>query len=216
MLFRYLPALLLAALIAGCTGSTIDVPTPPGMQRQQQSGLDAVFTNPAARFSQYREIYIEQLAVSYDTSPRQDSLHRDADAFRLSESEQARLQQQFEKAVLKIWGDQPGWQQAATPGPGILVLRPEIKDFYLYASLKNEPDPDHVLTRESSRFKLVVQLVDGGTGEVLLESQDRRVTGETGTGPGTLRTFSSVRYWSDFYQDISRWALQMRKAITTG
>jgi len=162
----------------------------------------------------YHSLYIEPLVIHYDPSPHQDSLHRGPEAFQLDERQHQRLQQEFEQAVTGAWQRRPGWRQAAAPGPGVVSLKVELDRFRLHAPLRDErPEPAHTLVGESSRFTLVAQLLDSATGEVLLESRQRRVTGERGGGSERLRPFSAVRYWSDFHRSVAGWARQMQRAL---
>lgn len=215
-LARMTPLILLIAALsgAGCSGqSRSDSEAPAGLQAQR-STLDSLFVAPEADFSRYQSIYIQPLEIHYDPSPRQDSLRRGRDAFQLDERQRAQLQQQYERAVTAVWSEQPGWTQVSEPGPGVLILRSTLKDYYLYASLRNDhAEPNRTLAGESSRFTLQAQLLDGGSGELLLQSEDHRVTGDRNIGASGLRPFSSVRYWSDFYQDINSWARQLRSGF---
>lgn len=215
-LARMTPLILLIAALAGtgCSSqSRSDREVPSGLQAHR-STLDSLFIAPGADFSQYQSIYIQPLEIRYDPSPRQDSLRRGSDAFRLDERQRAELQRQYERAIGAVWSEQPGWAPVSEPGPGVLVMRSILDNYYLHASLRNDhAEPNRTLVGESSRFTLQVQLVDGGSGELLLQSDDKRVTGDTSMGASGLRPFSAVRYWSDFYQDINSWARQLRNAL---
>lgn len=204
------------SLLAACsTTRDSDATAPAGLSEVRAGGLDQLFIAPTVDFSQYRSLYIEPLEISYDESPRQDNLQRGPDAFRLDTAEREQLQKEFERALYRAWEERPGWERADKPAPGVLVLRTELEDFYLYASLKNNrPEPARTMARETSRFKLMAQLVDAESGALLLETRDRRVTGERGNGPGTLQSFSSVAYWNDFHNDIHSWGRQLARALT--
>lgn len=202
-------------LLAGCMSQPSSETEPPaGLHRVSSSGLDAVFMATNADFHSYHAIYIEPLTIHYDPAPRRDSLQRRSDAFQLTDPQRAYLQTQYEQAVLAAWRSWPGWQLVDQPAPGVITLRTELQDFYLYAPLQDkEPTPTRTLIGESSRFTLIAKLIDSETETVLLESRDRRVTGERNSRVERMRPFSAVRYWSDFYQNIMSWAGQLGRTL---
>ena len=220
-LIKILAALFTAVALAGCgsqpksASSSADIEVPAGMQAITGTGLDAVHIAPGVDFADYRSFYIEPVAIQYDPTPRADSLHRGADAFRLDQRDLETLRGRYQRALTEVLEARLGWEPVDRPGPGVVTLRSELRDFYLYASLRNDlPQSSQTLTGESSRFTVLVQAVDSATGQVLLQSSDRRVTGDRGASPGNLRHFSAVRYWSDFRQDIDRWARRLSDAMS--
>lgn len=204
---RYL-AILLSALLTGCATAPIG-PSDAALQTLEPSRLDEVYRRPGVDFTRWNTLYVEPVQVSYDRAVRSDLRYRKHEDFQLDEREHARLRAQLIKALETAWGDT--WTLVDQPGPDTLVLQAVLSDFYLYAPIRDDyPGIARNYTRESSRFLLDVRLLSP-EGEVLLESRDRRVTGDRGSGVFTR--FSGVFYWSDVYRDFQRWARLLQPAL---
>ncbi|ARN73043.1 DUF3313 family protein [Oceanicoccus sagamiensis] len=178
-----------------------------GLTTLTQSSFDELAIRSSTDFKQYRKLKIEPLTVSYDKTRRHDSLNRKADAFEFDEREMALFNEQFRKAFSGTWGERYGWELTEETAADVIVIKASITDLYLYASIKNnEILPTKAATNESSRMVINLDLVDGQSGELLLQSSGKKTTGFRGTGVGSMTRTSSVRYWSDAFQAFRQWA----------
>jgi hypothetical protein len=201
-------AIFLSALLAGCATAPLG-PSDAALQALEPARLDELYRHPDADFTRWNTLYVEPLHVTYAHALRSEPRFRKPEDFQLDDRDQARLRSQVIKALETAWGDT--WTLVDAPGPGTLVLQLELSDFYLYAPIRDDyPGVARSYTRESSRFLLHARLLSP-EGELLLESRDRRVTGDRGSGPFTR--FSGVFYWSDVYRDFQRWAQLLQPAL---
>ncbi len=204
--------LLMMLLLAACAGSSPQGPSDPALQALPGPHKE-LYRRDGTDFSSWQRLHVAPLEISYDRRSRRDPRYPRPEDYQLDERELRTLQQQLVKALAATWGEQPGWQLVDEPDGQSLTPQVHLRDFYLYAPLKDDyPGSSRTLTRESSRFLLDARLL-APDGSILLESRDRRVTGERGSGPLTLRTFSSVVYWQQAYQELRRWALQLRPLL---
>jgi hypothetical protein len=185
-----------------------------GLSPITNSNFDELLIRPDANFNQYRKIKIEAVTVSYDDRRRTDTLNRRKEAFQFDERELAMFNQQFVKAVSSQWQKAFGWELTEETGSDVIVVKAEVTDLYLYASIKNnEIYPTKAATNESSRMVIHLSLLDSQSGEVLLDSQGKKITGLRGSGVNTMTRTSSVRYWSDAHQAFRQWATQLASQI---
>lgn len=206
---RY-PVLLLGALLAACATPATG-PSDVALQPLTQFHSAEVYRRPDVDFSRWNTLHVAAPKIRYDDGSRRDARYRKQEDFHLDEREQQILHEKLVQAIRDTWGETPGWLLVETPGPDTLVLQAELSDFYLYAPLRDDyPGIYRSYTRESSRFVLEVRLLTPG-GELLLESRDRRVTGDWGSG--RLTRFSGVFYWGHVYRDFQRWARQLQPAL---
>jgi hypothetical protein len=206
---RY-PLLLLGAFLAACATPPADS-SGTGLEVVRVSHLDEVRRAPDAIFRRWDTVYVDTPQIEYARAPRSERSFRRAEDYQLTERDVERLREQLVKAVEAGWGETPGWTVVDEPGPDTLVLQATLSDFYLYAPIRDDyPGRTTTLVRESSRFSLEARLLTPD-GQLLLESSDRRVTGERGGGP--LTRFEGVIYWSHLYRDFHRWARQLQPAL---
>jgi hypothetical protein len=185
-----------------------------GLSPVTNSSFDELLIRPGANFSQYNKIKIEPVSVSYDDQRRTDSLNRHKDAFEFNEKELALFNQQFIKAFSDQWLQSFGWELTDETGSGVIVVKAQVTDLYLYASIKNNNVyPTQTITNESSRMEIHLSLIDSQSGEKLLDSQGKKTTGIRGSGVNTMTRISSVRYWGDVHQAFRQWAGQLARQI---
>lgn len=203
--------IILLSVVLGACASKPAGPESAALEALDQSRLDEVYRLPGVDFGRWTTLYVEAPEVIYDRNRRTDPRHRKEEDFQLNERDLEQLRKQLVKALEVAWGERPGWTLVDEPGPDTLVLQPVLSNFHLSAPIRDDyPGIARNYTRESSRFLLDVRLL-GPDGEVLLESRDRRVTGDRGARP--LTRFNSVVYWSDVYIDFQRWARELQSAL---
>lgn len=206
--FQATIVLTLLALLAACSQNPAErgPVTEEGLTTLTQSAFDELAIRANSNFSQYRKFKIEPLTVSYDDTRRYDSLNRKKSAFEFDERELALFNEQFSKGLSSAWGDRFGWELTEETGADVIVVKATVTEMYLYASIKNnEVLPSKAATNESSRMVINLELVDSQSGEFLLRSSGKKITGLRGTGVGTMTRTSSVRYWSDAFQAFRQW-----------
>lgn len=200
---------LLLGLLAGCSAmKSSDGPIDAeGLAQREHGTLDRLLVRPTTDFASYRKVKIEPITVSFSKDRRYDSLHRGKDAFTFNEREQARFNQQFVNALSMQWNKAFGWELTDEPGDDVIVVKTQVTDLYLYASIKNNTIyPSKTFAYETSKMVISMQMLDSDSGEVLLRSSGKKRTGENKAGAGSLTRVSSVSYWNDAYQAFRQWA----------
>ncbi len=208
-LFHTTLTLTLLALLAACSQHPAErgPVNEQGLTTLSHSAFDELAILASTDFSQYRKFKIEPLTVTYDDTRRTDALNRKKSAFEFDERELALFNEQFSKALTSAWGDRFGWELTTETGADVILVKANVSDMYLYASIKNnEVLPSKAATNESSRMVINLDLVDSQTGELLLQSSGKKTTGLRGSGVSNMTRVSSVRYWSDAYQAFRQWA----------
>jgi hypothetical protein len=208
-----IPLLVLVGVsLAACASPPVDA-SQAALETVRVSQLDKVHRHPEADFTRWNTLYVDTPRIEYAGVPRTERHHRKPEDFQLTERDLERLREQLVKAVESGWGETPGWTVVDAPGPDTLVLQTTLADYYLHAPIRDDyPGRTSPFVRESSRFALEARLL-APDGKLLLESSDRRVTGERGGGP--MMRFEGVLYWSHVYRDFHRWARQLQPALAS-
>ncbi len=206
-LFQATIAFTLLALLTACSQHAEKGPiNDQGLTTLSQKSFDQLAIRSSTDFSQYRKLKIEPVTVSYDETRRYDSLNRKKSAFEFDERELGLFNEQFSKGISASMGDRFGWELTDESGAEVVVVKATVTDMYLYASIKNnEVLPNKAATNESSRMIINLDLVDGQSGELLLQSSGKKLTGYRGSGVSSMTRTSSVRYWNDAFQAFRQW-----------
>lgn len=201
--------------LAGCSNTPSYGPLDDqGLAKIEDQSLDSLAIRPGTDFKAYQKILIEPLTVSYSDKRRHDRLNLREEDFQFDDRELEIFNRQFAKAITSSWQQQFGWETTDQPGPGVIRVSASITDLYLYASIKNDNIlPSAVFTNESSDMEIKLTLHDAQSGQLLLESQDKRTTGQQGTGIRTMKRTNSVTYWQDSYQEFRQLASQLGTQI---
>lgn len=205
------PVIMLSALLAAACANAPSNPSDDALRPLALSQLDEAYRRPDVDFGRWKTLYVEAPEIAYDRGSRGDSRYRKSEDFELDEKDRRLLHEKLVQAIEAEWGGAPGWTLVDEPGPDALVLKTRLSDFYLYAPLRDDyPGRQRTYTRESSRFVLEVQL-RAPDGTLLLESRDRRITGER--DGRSLDLSSSVFYWGHLSRDFRRWARDLQRAL---
>lgn len=94
-------------------------------------------------------------------------------------------------------------------GEHVLVLRPSIINLDIAAPDVMAPGRQRAYTTEAGQMTLVLEGVDGTTGEVLVRVVDRRRALDT----GRLQWTNSVTNQADARRILNRWASQFREGL---
>lgn len=201
--------------LAGCSNTPTYGPLNNlGLAQIEDHSLDALAIRPGTDFNAYQKILIEPLTVSYSDKRRHDRLNQRQEDFEFDDRELEIFNRQFAKAITSSWQQQFGWEATDQPGPGVIRVSASISDLYLYASIKNDRIlPSAVFTNESSDMEIQLSLHDAQSGQLLLDSKDKRTTGERGIGARSMQRTNSVTYWQDSYQEFRQLATHLSTQI---
>ncbi|WP_101757573.1 DUF3313 family protein [Oceanicoccus sp. KOV_DT_Chl] len=213
----FITGLLLCMTFSACNSPNPEFgsPTAQGLTPVTNSSFDQLLIRANIDFNRYRRINIEPLSISYKKRSAADlSFYREQD-FQFDEAERKIFNEQFVKAVSKQWQQQFGWQLTTETGDDVLLVKTDISDLYLTASIKNDkPLRQTTVVNESSSMTIKLQLFDN-SGQILLDSVGEKTTGQRGSGVSTMTRVSSVRYWSDCLQAFRQVATLIGNQIET-
>jgi Protein of unknown function (DUF3313) len=211
--------LLIITLLAACASNQpyqLGNMGEDGLSNVEDTSFNELAIRPDRQFSQYKKLIIEPISVAYSDRRRPSNrLNLGPEDFQLDEKELKIFNKQFVRAFERQWAKKLGWELTDQPGEDVVILRANVTDFYLYASIKNDNvQPTRTFANESSRMVLNLQLIDSQTGEVILRSKDKKTTGWPNSDISTMRVLNSVRYWSDAYQAFTQWASTLSPYLT--
>jgi hypothetical protein len=223
-------SLLLSLALAACSS----IEQQP-IKDYEEEGLDTVhkdsrselYIRPDITIPLYHKLYIEPVTVSYSSQKHSNSPGLNESDFQFDDSELAKFQEQFNKAVSEAWskadnhvvltelnpapeGDQANTAEQEAKND-TLIMRVSITDLYLYASIKNnKAGRNTAMVTESSKMVINMELLDARTKEVFIRSIDRR---KTGYSSGPQRQMTSVSYFNDVHQTFRSWIKQLANRL---
>jgi hypothetical protein len=99
--------------------------------------------------------------------------------------------------------------ESFSDGEQVLVLRPAIINLNIAAPDIRSAGIQRSYTTESGQMTLVLELLDGTTGQILVRVIDRQRAGES----GFLQWTNSVTNQADARRILGRWARQLREGL---
>ena len=121
------------------------------------------------------------------------------------------LSAQCEKSFRAALEQAPPYQlvDSFSDGEQVLLLRPAIINLDITAPDKRSAGRQRTYTTQSGEMTLVLELLDGTTGEILLRIVDR----QSGRDNGRLQWSNSVTNQAEARRILGRWASQLRKGL---
>jgi hypothetical protein len=121
------------------------------------------------------------------------------------------LSAQCEKSFRAALEQAPPYQlvDSFSDGEQVLLLRPAIINLDITAPDKRSAGRQRTYTTQSGEMTLVLELLDGTTGEILLRIVDR----QSGRDNGRLEWSNSVTNQAEARRILGRWARQLRKGL---
>ncbi len=200
-------------MFTGCSSTdTGDQASNPyeGLDTVQKNARSELYVRVDTALPLYNKLIIEPVTVSYSNQQHNTPGLPETD-YQFDESELARFQEQFTKAVTKLWISTEGHSITDKPDGKTLIMRVNISDLYLYASIKNnQAGRETSLVKQSSTMVINMDLLDAESGEILIKSKDKRTTGYQS---GPARQMSSVSYFNDVYQSFRLWINQLSSRL---
>jgi hypothetical protein len=210
---KALLCIAIAIPLAACNTSALQTPgavNSQGLTTYPTSNFDELAIKSDVDFSRYTKVKFEPISVSYDERRRQYGPQLTDKDFQFSESEQATFNKQFVDAISNNWNKTLGWELTEEIGDDVILVKASVSDLYLYASIKhNLPHQSTSYTNETSRMVISLDLYDSNSGELLLTSEDKKITGESNNTMRPLQKVNSVTYWHDAYNMFQRLASQL-------
>ena len=181
MLNRLLPALL------GCllAGSALADPPP------RNPKLELSWTGEAKRFPPFTQVLLAPVEIEFrPVQPLSGPamLASGRTEFPATERDRERLTKDFNEVFRRELADQRNLTLTETAGPGVLVLRPALRDI-VWRLPPEEPAGTRIYLDTIADLTLIVDFADGASGQSLATATDRR----TAEPANTQGDFGAVR-----------------------
>ncbi len=208
----------IAILICGCTGTAAPKESFDGLVLQPDTKFGEVYRRPGVDLSEYRAYGLEPCEVAFkknwmrdQNSSRLDLGNRvtQKDVDRIKDALGAECGKYFRAALEKA----PPYKlvDSFDNGEQVLVLHPSIIDLDITAPDTRTTGMQRTYTTQTGEMTLVLELLDGTTGEILVRIVDRQRSRET----SWLQWTNAVTNQAEARRVLGRWAGQFRQALDT-
>ena len=216
---RFLSAVILFAsvLLGACAISTMQATeTYDGLVLVPDTHFGTVYKRPGADLSAYDSYGIEPCEVAFrknwmrnQNNSRMDLRNKvtQKDVDRIKDALSVACGKYFRAALEQA----PPYQltDSFDNGEHVLILRPAIFNLDIAAPDIVAPIMQRTYTTEAGEMTLLLELVDGTTGEILVRVVDR----QGGRDRGYMHWTNSVTNQADARRVLSRWASQLREGL---
>jgi len=206
--------LLASAVLAGCVSAP--QVTDDGLARVDGFRFADVYVRPGADLSHYQHLEVTDCQVAFRKNWLRDQ-NRDSRSVttRLRQDDVDRIRSEvgtacnseFRAALERA----PAYPLVDVPpeGEDTLILQPAIVNLDINAPDVQSAARMRSYTTSAGEMTLVLEMVDGATGEVQARIVDRR----RGVDQGTLQWTSSVTNRAEFNRILKRWADLLRDGL---
>lgn len=203
-------------LLAACAGTPPPHESSDGLILQSETKFAQVYARPGADLTHYSKFGLVDCQVNFKKNWMRDQnsnrvslsnrVTRD-DVDRIKESLSKACDTQFKQALEKA----PAYTvvESFDHGDAVMVLRPNIVNLDVSSPDVRSASMSRSYTTESGEMTLVLELLDGSSGEVLVRILDR----ESAADNGRMQWTNSVTNKSDADRILKRWAEQLRKGL---
>lgn len=207
---------VLSLALTACAGSTTPKETHDGLVEVPDSKFGDAYMKPGADLSHFDEYGVTPCQVAFkknwlrdQNSSRIDLSNRvtQKDVDRIKDTLAAECDTFFREALL----EEPAYKlvESFDEGEQVLVIRPNIINLDVHAPDVGRPGVTRTYTTSSGEMTLMLELVDGTTGEVLARVVDRK----RGLDDNMLQWSNSVTNKADADRALRRWSSLLRDAL---
>ena len=208
---------LCAALtLAACAGNSKAPQTYDGLELLPDTEFGEVYKLPGADLSGYQSYGLGNCEVAFknnwlrnQNNSRLDLGNRvtQKDVDKIKDTLSADCEKHFRAALEEA----PPYTlvDSFNDGEGVLILRPSIINLDISAPDTRSSGMQRTYTTQAGEMTLVLELLDGTTGEILVRIVDRYRSAQT----TWLQWSNSVTNQAESRRVLSRWAGQLRKGL---
>jgi hypothetical protein len=221
MFARKLPTLftlIIFGCIAACAANAPPQETHDGLVLQPDTKFGEVYTRPGASLSGYSEFGLVPCQVAFrknwlrdQNSSSMDLSNRvtQKDVDRIKDSLSSHCDRYFREALEAP----PAYTlvEQFDDGESVLVLRPSIINLDINAPDTMSAGRSRTYTTSSGEMTLLLEVLDGTTGEILVRVVDRR----RGMDSGRMEWTNGVTNRADADRTLKQWAQQLRTGLDT-
>jgi hypothetical protein len=206
----------LALLLSACTGTSAPSESYDGLVLVPDSEFGVVYTRPEVNLAGYGAYGLEHCSVAFRNNWLRDqnnsrvnlgSRVTQKDVDRIKDALSAACDKSFRQALEQA----PPYHlvDSFDGGESVLVLRPSIINLDINAPDVFTPGMTRTYTTDAGEMTLVLEGLDGTTGEILFRVVDRQRSLDT----SRLQWSNSVTNQAEANRTLKRWASQLRKGL---
>ena len=203
-------------VLAACVSTPPPHESSDGLILQSETKFGQVYARPGADLTRYSQYGLVDCQVEFKKNWMRDqnsnrinlsSRVGQDDVDRIKESLSQACDTQFKQALEKA----PAYNvvDSFDQGDAIMILRPNIVNLDVSAPDVRSSGMSRSYTTESGEMTLVLELLDGSSGDVLVRILDREAAADN----GRMQWTNSVTNRSDADRILKRWAEQLRKGL---
>ncbi len=215
---RALVPVIVLACISACASTSAPQETHDGLVLQPKTKFSEVYVRPGASLAGYKEFGLEPCQVAFRKNWLRDQNTASMDlSSRVTQQDVDRIRDalgsQCDKYFREALEAPPPYSivDEFDNGEAVLVLRPSIINLDINAPDTRSPGRTRTYTTSSGEMTLLLEALDGTTGEILVRVVDRRRDMES----GRLEWTNGVTNKADADRILRRWAEQLRKGLDT-
>jgi len=206
----------MACLLSACTGTGAPSESYDGLVLVPDTKFAMVYRRPGADLAGYGAFGLEHCSVAFRNNWLRDqnnsrmnlsSRVTQKDVDRIKDALSAACEKSFRQALEQA----PPYQlvDSFDGGESVLVLRPSIINLNINAPDVFTPGMTRTYTTDAGEMTLVLEGLDGTTGEILFRVVDRQRSLDS----SRLQWSNSVTNQADANRILKRWASQLREGL---
>ena len=187
--------------------------TPDGLDLVPKTKLGAVYRKPDVDFTVYQELGIVPCQVTFRKNWQRDQNEDNIDLMnRVTKSDVDRIKKSLsgdcDKFFRESLGETPPYElvDEFDKGEMVLIVRPSIIDLDIKAPDLHTAGMERSYTTSAGEMTLVLELLDGSTGDALARVYDRAASTDT----GQLQWTNSATNRAEADRVLKRWSKALR------
>ena len=181
-----------------------------GLQKISVKGIELAYARPGASLANYKQVIVDPVEVSFDNSWKPQ---RTGSSLPLSNADRERIRTGVARIVheelVRELQANSGYQVVASPGAGVLRVKPDIFNLYVTAPDTGGPSRSRTYVASAGQMTLVAELLDSQSGQV----QARVVDREAARHFAGMTLSSAAENESEARSIAAGWAKTLRAAM---
>jgi hypothetical protein len=216
LLISGLVLILGAAIVHAGEKTDAAIENAPELEKVKKARFAETYVNREVDFTRYSKVYLGDAFFDYrDVGPakKSRSIHRNSSksVFGISDADREKFEAVVDKAFIKEMGKGKSFEITDTLDANTMIMRGAVVD------IVSRVPPEFVGRSEVylatvGEATLVLEFLDGVTGQVLATISERRAFGRPG---GQIDMMSSPTNSVTVWSDVRRWATSSAKRLRT-
>lgn len=207
------PLCVAALMVLSLPATAADPPAPD----VRNPALEVQWATPDTRPPPFDKVLLSPVELAFrDVAPLRgpSGASGGRNEFPVAEDDRVRLEADANRILREELADSRRFTLVDAAGPGVLVVKPALRDIVSRMPPEEPPGRSAVFLDEVGEATLVVEFVDGTTGRVLGTAVDRRVAEPAGSmgGFGSVRG-NTVGVTNEVRRVLRRWGTRLTSRV---